>query len=67
MYVIQGGTTTPPTTTSPPSPTPGPGAFAIKGAQSGRCVDVPNGTATNGTLLALWDCNGQANQRWSKG
>jgi alpha-galactosidase len=63
MYVVQGGTTTPPTTSPPP--TSGSGAFAIKGAQSGRCVDVPNGTTTNGTLPTLWDCNGGSNQSWT--
>ncbi|MEV0570543.1 glycoside hydrolase family 97 catalytic domain-containing protein [Dactylosporangium sp. NPDC050588] len=36
----------------------------IRGVQSGRCVDVPNNTTTSGTPVALWDCNGGANQRW---
>ena len=35
------------------------------GDQSGRCVDVPNAATTNGTQVQLWDCNGQANQRWT--
>jgi lysophospholipase L1-like esterase len=34
----------------------------IVGTQSGRCVDVPNGTTTNGTQVQLWDC---ANQSWT--
>ncbi|WP_169983021.1 ricin-type beta-trefoil lectin domain protein [Microbispora sp. H10836] len=37
----------------------------IVGAQSGRCVDVSGGTATNGAQAQLWDCNGQTNQRWT--
>jgi outer membrane lipoprotein SlyB len=37
----------------------------IVGGQSGRCVDVPGATTTNGTQLQLWDCNGQANQAWT--
>ncbi|WP_426513237.1 arabinofuranosidase catalytic domain-containing protein [Dactylosporangium sp. McL0621] len=37
----------------------------IVGGQSGRCVDVPNGTTTNGTQVQLYDCWGGAPQRWS--
>ncbi|WP_426506345.1 RICIN domain-containing protein [Dactylosporangium sp. McL0621] len=37
----------------------------IVGGQSGRCVDVPNSTTTNGTQVQLWDCSGQTNQRWT--
>jgi len=37
----------------------------IVGGQSGRCVDVPNSTTTNGTQVQLWDCSGGANQRWT--
>jgi lysophospholipase L1-like esterase len=37
----------------------------IVGTQSGRCVDVPNGTTTNGTQVQLWDCGG-ANQSWTR-
>jgi hypothetical protein len=37
----------------------------IVGAQSGRCVDVPNGSTTNGTQVQLWDCNGQSSQSWT--
>lgn len=42
--------------------TPPPGAKQIVGAESSRCVDVPN---TNGTQAQLWDCNGQASQSWT--
>jgi non-reducing end alpha-L-arabinofuranosidase len=40
-------------------------ATPIVGGQSGRCVDVPNSSTTNGTQVQLWDCNGQANQSWT--
>jgi hypothetical protein len=41
----------------------GPGA--IVGTQSGRCVDVPNGSTTNGTQVQLYDCSGVAGQTWT--
>ncbi|HEV2637427.1 MAG TPA: ricin-type beta-trefoil lectin domain protein [Actinocrinis sp.] len=37
----------------------------IKGLQSGKCVDVPASSQTNGALPALWDCTGGANQFWT--
>ena len=37
----------------------------LVGVQSGRCVDVPNSTTTNGTQVQLWDCSTQTNQRWT--
>ena len=37
----------------------------IVGVQSGRCVDVPNATTTNGTQIQLWDCHAQVNQSWT--
>ncbi|TDC44306.1 RICIN domain-containing protein [Micromonospora sp. KC213] len=37
----------------------------IVGGQSGRCVDVPNSSTTNGTQVQLWDCSGGTNQRWT--
>ena len=40
-------------------------ATPIVGGQSGRCLDVPNSTTTNGTQVQLWDCSGQANQSWT--
>ncbi|MEW9552972.1 ricin-type beta-trefoil lectin domain protein [Nonomuraea sp. NPDC050783] len=48
--------------------TPGPGGGngnVLRGQASGRCVDVPNQSRTNGTQVALWDCNGGANQQWT--
>jgi len=52
-------------TSSPtPSPTSG-GANRIVGSQSGRCIDVPNSSQTNGTRVQLYDCHGLTNQRWT--
>jgi hypothetical protein len=32
---------------------------------SGRCLDVPGFSTTDGTSLDLWDCNGGGNQTWN--
>ncbi|MER5204124.1 endo-1,4-beta-xylanase [Streptomyces sp. NPDC002825] len=48
-----------------PTPTPSPGAGQIKGVASGRCLDVPGASTTDGTQLNLWDCNNAANQQWT--
>ncbi len=58
-----GGPSSPPPsgTTPPPSGTGG----RIVGAQSGRCLDVPNASQTSGTRVQLYDCNGQTNQTWT--
>jgi hypothetical protein len=37
----------------------------LVGAPSNRCIDVPNASTVNGTQVALWDCHGGANQRWT--
>uniref|UniRef100_A0AAU2VFX8 Beta-xylanase n=1 Tax=Streptomyces sp. NBC_00003 TaxID=2903608 RepID=A0AAU2VFX8_9ACTN len=37
----------------------------IKGVPSGRCLDINGSSTVNGTQAQLWDCNGQANQRWT--
>jgi pimeloyl-ACP methyl ester carboxylesterase len=47
------------------SPAPGNGV-PIVGAASNRCVDVPNSSTTNGMQVQLWNCSGQANQRWTR-
>ncbi|MFC4589999.1 ThuA domain-containing protein [Sphaerisporangium corydalis] len=47
-----GGTTPPPT-------------GAIRGAASGRCLDVSGASQANGALAQIWDCNGGANQQWT--
>ncbi|BCJ47904.1 beta-xylanase [Actinoplanes ianthinogenes] len=53
-----------PSDSSSPPPNPG-GAQRIVGAQSGRCIDVPNASQNNGTRVQLYDCNGQSNQAWT--
>jgi sugar lactone lactonase YvrE len=37
----------------------------IAGVQSGRCLDVSGGAATNGASAQVWDCTGATNQRWT--
>ncbi|GGT06205.1 beta-xylanase [Planobispora rosea] len=54
-----------PSPTPTTSPTQNPGAGQIRGVASGRCVDVPNATTTDGTQLQLWDCHSNSNQQWS--
>lgn len=41
------------------------GAGALVGVGSGRCLDVPNGSTTNGTQPIIWNCSGATNQRWT--
>ncbi|ETK30766.1 RICIN domain-containing protein [Microbispora sp. ATCC PTA-5024] len=65
-----GGTTPTPSATPTSSPTSTPtstpsATSALRGAGSSRCLDVPGASQTNGTQLQIWDCNGQANQRWT--
>ena len=50
-----GGTTTPP---------PGTGELHAVGA--GKCLDVPNASTTAGVQLQTWDCQGGANQTWTR-
>ncbi|WP_028798078.1 non-reducing end alpha-L-arabinofuranosidase family hydrolase [Streptomyces purpureus] len=51
------------TGTTPAKPADGTGQ--IKGVASGRCIDIPNSVTANGTQAQLWDCSGQADQRWT--
>jgi len=37
----------------------------LRGSGSNRCLDVPNASTANGSLLDIWDCNGGANQQWA--
>ncbi len=46
----------------PPPPTSG----RLMGVGSGRCLDVPGQSQTNGTQVGIWDCNGGANQNWTQ-
>jgi len=41
------------------------GGQQIVGAQSGRCVDIPNSSTANGTQAQLWDCGSGTNQRFT--
>jgi O-glycosyl hydrolase len=45
-------------------PPPPPGAI-LRGAGSGRCLDVPGASHTNGVQVEIWDCNGGTNQSWT--
>ena len=47
------------------APGTGPKIGALAGKQSGRCLDINNSSTVNGTQAQLWDCNGQANQKWT--
>ena len=38
---------------------------ALRGVGSGRCLDVPGQSQTDGTYLQIYDCSGGANQRWT--
>ncbi|MEU5444722.1 non-reducing end alpha-L-arabinofuranosidase family hydrolase [Streptomyces griseofuscus] len=38
---------------------------ALKSVGSGRCLDVPNASQSDGTSLQIWDCSGKANQEWT--
>ncbi len=53
------------TVTGTESPGTGPSTGAIVGRQSARCLDINDNATANGTQAQLWDCNGQANQRWT--
>ncbi|MFI7448614.1 RICIN domain-containing protein [Nonomuraea sp. NPDC049714] len=50
MYTVTGGGIVP--------------AVAIRGAGSGRCLDVTGASPANGAQAQIWDCNGQPNQQW---
>ncbi|MGR6974984.1 poly(ethylene terephthalate) hydrolase family protein [Streptomyces cynarae] len=54
-YVPPGGTTPPP-----------PSGGQIVGAASGRCLDVPDSSQTNGTQVQLWDCLDRVGQKWTR-
>jgi hypothetical protein len=58
--------TDPSPSSSPPSSSPpGQANVTIVGTASGRCVDVPGASSTNGIQVQLWDCHGGTNQRWT--
>ena len=49
----------------PPSAGGTPQNVELVGQQSGRCLDVPGQSTTNGAQLQLWDCHGGSNQRFT--
>ncbi|GAB1332273.1 endo-1,4-beta-xylanase [Streptomyces sennicomposti] len=58
LNALNGGSTT----TPPPTGDGG----TIKGVGSGRCLDVPNSSTSDGTQVQLWDCHGGTNQQWAQ-
>ncbi|MGN9766479.1 glycoside hydrolase family 27 protein [Micromonospora sp. SD12] len=50
VYRVRSGSTTPVTT------------FSLRGAGSGRCLDVLGGVPNDGTQAVIWDCNGGVTQ-----
>jgi alpha-galactosidase len=63
--VSGGGTSTPPTTTPATTTPPTSTTSTLVSASSGRCLDVPNSSTTNGTQPIIWDCGSGNNQRWT--
>jgi hypothetical protein len=43
----------------------GPGTTILRGAGSGRCLNVPGSTTANATQTDIYDCNGGAGQQWT--
>jgi poly(3-hydroxybutyrate) depolymerase len=64
-FFTQFGSAQPPSSPPPSSPPSGQQNVMIVGGQSGRCVDVPNASTSNGARGQLWDCSGGTNQRWT--
>ncbi|WNM31704.1 ricin-type beta-trefoil lectin domain protein [Streptomyces sp. Li-HN-5-11] len=51
----------------PPGQTPPPSSGgSVVGAGSGRCLDVPDSSQTNGVQVQLWDCADRAGQKWAR-
>jgi len=46
-------------------PDPNPPGNRLRGEASGRCLDIPNSTTTNGTPAQIWDCHTGANQQFT--
>ncbi|MEV0570717.1 ricin-type beta-trefoil lectin domain protein [Dactylosporangium sp. NPDC050588] len=49
--------------TNPTTPPAAGGPVRAVGA--GKCLDVPNASQSNDTQVAIWDCHGGTNQRWT--
>ncbi|MDX3205253.1 endo-1,4-beta-xylanase [Streptomyces scabiei] len=54
LNALNGGTPTPPADARP-----------VKGVGSGRCLDVPGSSTTDGTQVQLYDCHTGTNQQWT--
>ncbi|WP_442930221.1 protein kinase domain-containing protein [Micromonospora sp. LH3U1] len=56
-----------PSAPPPPSPTQSnaPAGKQILGFASDRCIDIPDGNATAGARLQIWDCRRTAKQLWT--
>jgi hypothetical protein len=39
---------------------------ALHAVGAGKCLDVPNASTATGTQLQIWDCNGAANQTFTR-
>ncbi|UWE11280.1 ricin-type beta-trefoil lectin domain protein [Actinacidiphila bryophytorum] len=66
MYRVAGGTSGGTTGGSTGGTTPPTGGGALHAVGAGKCLDVPNSSSTPGTQLDIYDCNGQANQSWTR-
>src|SRR4051812_40623411 len=43
----------------------GTGSGALRAVGAGRCLDVPNASASPGVQVQIYDCSGGANQTWT--
>ncbi|GAB2844842.1 endo-1,4-beta-xylanase [Actinoallomurus bryophytorum] len=43
----------------------GTGSGALRAVGAGRCLDVPNASATPGVQVQIYDCSGGSNQSWT--
>ncbi|WP_203931593.1 ricin-type beta-trefoil lectin domain protein [Virgisporangium ochraceum] len=50
----------PPSSSAPPNQT-----GQLRGLGSNRCLDVSGQSQSDGALVQIWDCHGNANQRWT--
>ncbi|NJC13367.1 hypothetical protein F4558_003193 [Micromonospora profundi] len=54
-----------PSAPAPPTQTSAPAGRQIVSFASGRCIDIPEGKATAGARLHIWDCHRTAKQLWT--
>ncbi|WP_344076671.1 RICIN domain-containing protein [Streptomyces crystallinus] len=52
-------------TSHAPAKAPAAVTASLVNGVAGRCMDDPAFATADGTQIALWDCNGGANQRWT--